>query len=201
MVSSVSCLSAVESEGKRGCDEIHQAAGFVDVHGDGGEFVRQRRRAGHDLLEQSKNVALQRFHLGTLGRNRFWNRIHAAPHERGQLREFSEPHPLQAFRKNEKALIGHLHYFVDDGKGSDRIQVAGLWGIHASFALRHHNDGLVLAQGVNELNRTLPTHGQGQHGMGEKYRIPHRQDGQNSSFFFFWLGRSLSALFFCHISP
>ena len=54
---------------QRGGDEIHQPARLVDVHGHRRKFVRQSRRAGHDLLEQGKNVALQRFHLGTLGRN------------------------------------------------------------------------------------------------------------------------------------
>ena len=159
------------------------------------------RRAGHDLLEQGENVALQRFHFGTLGRNRLGNGIHAATHEGRQLREFGQPHPLQAFGKNEQALVGHLDDFVDDGEGSDGIEIAGLRGIDASFALRHHHDGLVFAQGVDELDRALPTHGQGQHGMGEKYRIPHRQDRQNPSFFFFWLGSALSARFFCHFSP
>ena len=186
---------------QRGGDEIHQAARFVDVHGHGRKLVRQSRRAGHDLLEQGKNVPLQRFHLGTLRRNRLGHGIHAAAHERRQLREFSESHPLQAFGKNEQALVGHLYYFVDDGQGPDRVQIAGLGGIDAGFALRHHDDGLVLAQGVNELNRALPTYGQGQHGMREKYRIPHRQDGQNPGFFFFWLGTALSARLFCHFSP
>ena len=117
------------------------------------------------------------------------------------MREFSQPHPLQAFGKNEQALVGHLYYFVNDGKRSDRIEIAGLGGIDAGFALRHHHDGLVFAQRINELNRTLPAHRQGQHGVGEKNRIPHRQDGQNPGFFFFWLGSALSARFFCHISP
>ena len=74
---------------------------------------------------------------------------------------------------------------MHDRQGADRIEVAGLRGIDAGFALRHHDDGLVFAQGINELNRALPAHSQGQHGMGEKYRIPHRQDGQNPRFFFF----------------
>ena len=176
-----------ERRQRRG-DEIHQPARLVDVHGDGRKFIRQSRRAGHDLLEQSKNVALQRFHLGALGRNGFRHRIHPTTHEGRQLREFSQPHPLQAFGKNKQALVGHLDDFVDDGEGSDGVEIAGLRGIDASFALRHHHDGLVFAQRINELNRALPTHGQGQHGMGEQHRIPHRQDRQNPSFFFFWLG-------------
>ena len=49
---------------QRGGDEIHQPARLFNVHGDGRKFVRQSRRAGHDLLEQRENVALQRFHFG-----------------------------------------------------------------------------------------------------------------------------------------
>ncbi len=131
---------------QRGGNEIHQSARLIDVHGHGGKFIRQSRRARHDLLEQGKNIALQRFHLGTLGRNGFGHGIHTTTHEGRQLREFSQPHPLQAFGKNEQALVGHLYYFVDDGKRSHRIEIAGLRGIDAGFALRHHHDGLVLAQ-------------------------------------------------------
>ena len=103
---------------QRRSDEIHQPARLVDVHGDGRQFIRQRRRARHDLLEQGQHVALQRFDFRVLGRNGFGNRFRLGPHERRQLREFSQPHPLQAFGKNEQALVGHLHDFVHDGQGS-----------------------------------------------------------------------------------
>ncbi len=102
-------------------------------------------------------------------------------HEWRQLGEFGQPYPLQAFGKHEQALVGHLDHFVDDGQGSDGVEIAGLRGIDASFALRHHDNGLVLAQGVNQLNRAFPAYGQGQHGMGEQHRIPHRQDRQYPS--------------------
>jgi hypothetical protein len=48
--------------------------------------------------------------------------------------------------------------------------------IDAGFALRHNNDGFVFSQRVNQLDRTFPAHGQGQHRMGEQNRIAHRQD-------------------------
>ena len=76
----------------------------------------------------------------------FGHGIHTTTHEGRQLREFREPHPLQAFGKNKQALVGHLYDFVDDGKRSHRIEIAGLGGIDAGFALRHHHDGLVFAQ-------------------------------------------------------
>ncbi len=98
------------------------------------------------MLEQGKNVPLQGFHLGTLRWNGLRHRIHAAAHEGRQLCEFSESHPLQAFRKNEQALVGHLYDFVNDRQGTNGVQVAGLWGVDASFPLRHHYDGLVFAQ-------------------------------------------------------
>ena len=58
------------------------------------------------MLEQGKNVPLQRFHLGTLRRNGLRHGIHTTTHEGGQLREFSQPHPFQALGKNEP--VGNL---------------------------------------------------------------------------------------------
>ena len=88
-------------------------------------------------------------------------------------------HPLQALGKNEQALVGHLDDFVHHRQGADGVKIGGLGGIDAGFPLRHHHNGLVFAQRIDQLNRALPAHGQGQHGVREKHRIPHRQDGQN----------------------
>ncbi len=51
-------------------DEVHQAAGLVNVHGHGRKFIRQRRRTGDDLLEQRQHVALQSFDLRSRNRRR-----------------------------------------------------------------------------------------------------------------------------------
>ena len=42
-------------------DEVHQPAGLFDIDCDRLQLVGKGRRAGNDLLEQSQNVALQRF--------------------------------------------------------------------------------------------------------------------------------------------
>ena len=86
---------------KRGCDEVHKTAWLFDIHRHGRELVRKRRRPGNDLLEKRKHVALQGFDLRTLGRNGLRHRVHAAPHERGQLNKFGHSHPFQAFREYE----------------------------------------------------------------------------------------------------
>ena len=84
-------------------------------------------------------------------------------------------HALQAFGKDEQALVGHAHDFVHHRQASHREQVGRLRRIHPRFALRHHDDGLVLAQGVDQLHRTFPAHGQRQHRMGKQHRVAHRQ--------------------------
>ena len=89
-----------------------------------------------------------------------------------KLGELGESHPLQAFGKDEQALVGHLDDFVDDRQSSHRVEVAGLGSIDAGFALRHHHDGLVLAQRINQLDRALPAYGQGQHGVRETTPYP-----------------------------
>ncbi len=62
-------LVARGERGQRGGDEIHQPSRLLDVHRHRRQFVGERRRAGHDLLEQRQNVPLQRLDLGALGRN------------------------------------------------------------------------------------------------------------------------------------
>src|SRR5438094_1807840 len=51
------------------------------------KFIRQRRRAGYDLLEQSQNVPLQSLYFGALGRNGLRHRVHSPPHKWSKLSE------------------------------------------------------------------------------------------------------------------
>src|SRR4029077_14296022 len=74
-------------------DKVHQPSRFFNVHRNRRKLVRERRRTGHDLLEQSQHVALQRFHLGILWRNRLRNRGYPRSHKRRELREILQPHP------------------------------------------------------------------------------------------------------------
>ena len=53
-------------------------------------------------------------------------------------------------------------------------------GKSTRLALRHHHDGLVFAQRVNQLHGTFPPHGQRQHRMGKQHRVPHRQNRQRA---------------------
>ena len=103
-------------------DEINHAAGIVDVSGHRRKLVRQRGRAGDDLLEQRQHVALQRFDLGAFGSWRLRNGFHGGAHERRQLRVFRHLHALQALGEDEQALVGHAHNFVHDRQTSHREQ-------------------------------------------------------------------------------
>ncbi len=152
VVSSVSCLSAVESDGNDEAMKSTKPARLFDVHGHRRKLIGQSRRTGDDLLEQSQHVALQRFDLGILRRNGLRNRDHLRAHERRELGEVGEAHALQALGKNKEALVGHLDDFVDDRQRPYRIQVGGLRRIDARLALRHHHDGLVVAERVDQLN-------------------------------------------------
>ena len=82
-------------------DEIHQPSRFIDIHGHRGKLVGKRGRSGHDLLEQSKDIALQCFQLGALGRDGLRHRLGISQHERRQLGEFTKPYALQALREDE----------------------------------------------------------------------------------------------------
>ena len=159
-------------------DKVHQPPRFFNVHRNRRKLVRECRRTGHDLLEQSQHVALQRFYLGILGRNGFRNRGHPRTHEWRELREILQPHPLQSFRKNEQALVRHLDNFVHHRQSSNGVQIGWLRRVHARLALRHDDDGFVFAQRVNQLHRTVPPDSQRQHRVGEEHRVAHWQNGQ-----------------------
>ena len=148
-------------------DKVHQPSRFFDVHRHRRKLVGERWRTGYDLLEQRQHVPLQRFYLGIFWRYRLWNRGHSRPHEWRKLREILELHTLQSFRKNEQALIGHLDNFVHYRQSSDGVQIGWLRRVHARLALRYDDDGLVFAQRVNELNRTVPPDSQGKYSVGK----------------------------------
>ena len=92
-----------------------------------------------------------------------------------KLRELAQAYPLQAFGEHEQALVGHFHDFVHDRRGADGVKIAGLRRIDARFALRHHDDGLVFAEGIDQLDRAFPAHGQRQNGMREQNGVPYRE--------------------------
>ena len=164
--------------GQRRGDKVHQPSRLFDVHRHGRKLVRERGRTGHDLLKQGQHVALQGFNLGILRRKRLGNRGHARAHERRKLREIRQPHALQSFRKNKQALIRHLDDFVHHRQRSDGIEIGRLRRVHPRLALRHHHDGLVVTERVNQLHRAFPPDRQRKHSMGKEHRVAHRQNGQ-----------------------
>ena len=52
--------------------------------------------------------------------------------------------------------------------------------VHPRLALRHHHDGLVVAQRIDQLHRAFAPDGQGQHRMRKQNRIANRQHGEGS---------------------
>jgi hypothetical protein len=52
--------------------------------------------------------------------------------------------------------------------------------VDARIALRHHHHGLFVAKRLDELDRALPAHRQGQNGMRKQNRIPNRQNRQDT---------------------
>jgi len=144
---------------QRGGDEIDQTSGFVDVHGHGGKLVGKSGRTGDNLLKEREHVALQRFNFRAVGRNRFRNRRHASAHKGRKLRKLAEAYPLQTLSEHKETLVGHLDDFVDDGRGTDGVEIGGLRAVDAGLALRHHDDGLIFSQRIDQLDGTLPAYG------------------------------------------
>ena len=68
-------------ERQRGGDEVHQAAGLVDIGGDGPQFVGKGRRLGDDLLELRNHDAHQGFDIGRRLRLLGFEGLHLGDHE------------------------------------------------------------------------------------------------------------------------
>ena len=94
----------------------------------------------------------------------------------------SSAHALQPLGKDKQALVGHLDDFVHHRQRADHVQIGRLRRIHPRLALRHHDNRLVFAQRIDQLNRTFAAYRKWQHSMREQNRIPYRQHRQGARF-------------------
>ena len=102
-------------------------------------------------------------------------------HEGRELGKVGEANAFQALGKNKEALVGHLDDFVDDGKGSDGIEIGGLRRIDAGLALRYDDDGFVVAERIDQLDRTFTADRQGKHGVRKQDGIADRENGEGAT--------------------
>ncbi len=164
-------------EGQRGGHKIHQAAGFLDIRGDGPQFIGERLRIVDDLLELADHVAHQSFRAGRRLRFHVLQRLHLGHHEGLRLRIANQPHPLHTLGEDKPALVGHAHNLVHRGQGSHQMQVGRLGRVQPRVQLSHDNDCPFLAQRLDQLDGAFAAHREGQDSVGKEDRIPDRQDG------------------------
>ena len=164
-----------EKRQRRG-HEVHQPAWFLDVGGNRPQLIGERLRLGDDLLELRNHVAHQRLRIGRGRRFGILQNLHFGHHERLGLRVAHQTHPLNAFGEDETALVGHAHDLVHGSQRSHRVHVGWFWRVQTRVLLSYHHDGTFLAQRLDQLDRTLPAYGQGQHRVRKENRIPNRQD-------------------------
>ncbi len=163
-------------ERQRGGDKIDQAAGLLDVGGDGAQLVGEGGRLGYDLLELADDDADQGLDAVVgLGLNVF-ERFDLGNHERLSLDEPDQADSLHAFGEDEAALVGHADHLVDGGQGSDSVHVVGGGGIQARILLSGDRDGAFVSQGFDQLDGAFAANGKWQNSMGKQDGIPHRQD-------------------------
>jgi hypothetical protein len=74
---------------------------------------------------------------------------------------------------------------MDDGRSADSVEVAGLRAIDTRFTLGHDYNGLIFSQRINQLDRTLPAHSEGQDGVREQNSVAHRKHGQGPYIVYF----------------
>ena len=180
-------------EGQRGGDEVGQAAGIVDVDGDGLQVVGEGGRGGDDLLELADHVALHGLDLGRGRGVRLGDGLVLGGHEGGQLGELAQAHALGAFGEDKEALIRHLDDLMHGRAGADGVEVGAGGRVLAGIALGDDQDGLAFAKGLDELDGALAADGQGQNGVRKEDRIAHREDGKREPVG--WTGSGLAGLF------
>ena len=103
--------------------------------------------------------------------------------------KFAKFDALVALGEDEEALVRHLDHFVDGGAGADVVQVGGLRHVLAGVALGDDQDGLLLAERLDELDGALAADSERQYRVGEEDGVAHGQDrdGPASSGHVFWL--------------
>ncbi len=168
-------------ERQAGGDEVGEPRRFLDIDGDGLQVVRQGRRRGDDLAELADDIALQGLELGRIRRDDLMNGFELGREERLHLRKIRQFDALGALGEDEEALVGHLDDLMDGRPGADGMQVGSEGGVLAGVALGDHQDRLLLAEGLDELDGALTAHGQGQNGVGEQNRISNRENRIRSS--------------------
>ena len=164
-------------KGQRGGDKIHQAARLFDIRGNRPQLIGERLRFADNLLELADDIAHQRFRAGVVAGSVVLQNLDLGDHEGFGLRIAHQPHPLHALGEDKAALVGHAHNLVHRGQRSHGVQIGRLGRVQPRVQLRRHNNRPLLAQRLDQLNGTLPAHGQGQHRMGKENSVADRQDG------------------------
>ena len=103
-----------EKRQRRG-DKVDQAAGFLDISGDGAQLVRERGRFRDDLLELADHIAHQRLDDGGVFRLDVFDSLDLGDHEGLGLDVAEQPNALDALGKDKAALVGHPHNLVHGG--------------------------------------------------------------------------------------
>ena len=111
-------------------DEVAEGARVLDVRGGDLQLLGQVRHEADDAAEQGLHVARQRFDLARL--LQLVRQLDELADEiRVVLHLTVEPDAAHSLDEDAQRPVGHLDHLVDDGCGSDRVEVvpAGLVGL------------------------------------------------------------------------
>ncbi len=164
-------------ERQGGSNEIHQAAGILDIRGNGPEFIRESRRLGDDLLELPDDIPHQRFDAGIGFGMTVFKLLDLRHHERLCLDVAEQPHAADAFGKHETALVGHPHNLVHGSQSADFVHIRGFRRIQPRVELRGHDNGAFFPQRFDQLDGALTSNCKRQNSMREEDRVANGKDG------------------------
>ncbi len=130
------------------------------------------------MLEHRCHAAHERVEVGFLSAgDKVLQGLYASAQERLDLYDFFDGDPLQAFDKNKQALAGQLDDLVHKGHGANLKEIDGLGVVDPRIALRDDADELlILLQVADQLQRTVPSDGQWQDGIGKQDGVANRKN-------------------------
>ena len=164
-------------EGQRGGDKVRKARAILDLGGNGLKLVRKGRRGGNDAPKIRDDVLLQGHKLKPRGRGNFRDGLDRGGHEWLELLEVIELDALAALGEHEEALVGHFDNFMDRRQGAVPEEIGRLRGVLPRVALSDHDDGALLAEGLNEMDGAVAADCQRQNGMRKQDRVAQGKHG------------------------
>jgi hypothetical protein len=166
-------------EPHRGRDEIGERAGVLGIRRRELQLVRQIGDEGDDPRKEGLDVAGERVDL-LPGSHDVRQVLELADEVRIVLEDAGQLHAVEALDEDPERPVGDTNHLVDDGGGSDRIEILRRVRVLLAPARGDERDGAIVRDGlVDQSHRALLADGEGRHGVREDDGLLERENRQD----------------------